>query len=426
MFAVHAATRRMLLSLFVGAAAACSVTAADPEASTAAVRSLESWISQPRADRPELVRQAFAAAALTKDDASRAKSLLWDDHAAHIRATRAEEMKAKRIELDGRTLRFDWRATGPKPDGGYSLFISLHGGGGAPARVNDSQWANQIRLGEAYNPHNAIYLAPRAPTNTWNLWHEAHIDRFFDRLIENFVVLEDVNPDRVYLLGYSAGGDGVYQVAPRFADRLAAASMMAGHPNESTPLGLRNIGFALHVGALDAAYRRNEIGREWGRMLAALREADPDGYAHQVEVHDGKGHWMELEDRKAIPWMEQFTRNPWPRVVVWKQDDVIHPRLYWLAVDPAEAQAGDELAARLEGSTITVQASRPLAVSLLLDDALINLDQPLTVTAKDGRTLYSGLATRTIATLHHSLSSRGQRPLMAAARIDLPPVPGDS
>ena len=37
-----------------------------------------------------------------------------------------------------------------------------------------------------------------------------------------------VDSDRVYLMGYSAGGDGVYQVAPRMADRFAAAAMMAG------------------------------------------------------------------------------------------------------------------------------------------------------------------------------------------------------
>ena len=60
-------------------------------------------------------------------------------------------------------------------------------------------------------------------------------------------------------MGYSAGGDGVYQLAPRMADRLAVASMMAGHPNDASPLGLRNIGFAIHVGALDSGYNRNKV-----------------------------------------------------------------------------------------------------------------------------------------------------------------------
>ena len=125
----------------------------------------------------------------------------------------------------------------------------MHGGGGAPPQVNDQQWENQKRL---YTLSEGVYLVPRAPTNTWNLWHQGHIDGMFSRLIENMIALEDVNPDKVYLMGYSAGGDGVYQLAPRMADRFAAAAMMAGHPNETSPLGLRNLPFTLHMGGRDS------------------------------------------------------------------------------------------------------------------------------------------------------------------------------
>src|SRR4029079_18976971 len=128
-----------------------------------------------------------------------------------------------------------------------------------------------------YTLDEGIYLAPRAPTNTWNLWHEAHIDRLFGRLIEDLIVLEDVNPDRVYVMGYSSGGDGVYQIAPRMADSWAGAAMMAGHPNDASPLGLRNVPFALQVGGKDAAFKRNEVAAEWGRKLDDLRKADPQG-----------------------------------------------------------------------------------------------------------------------------------------------------
>ena len=158
-------------------------------------------------------------------------------------------MKAKRIELDGRTMKFDLKIFGEKPAAGYSLFISMHGGGGAPPQVNEKQWINQLRLGDAYLPKEGVYLTPRAPTDTWNLWHQGHIDAFFDRIIENLIVLEGINANRVFLMGYSAGGDGVYQLAPRMADRLAAASMMAGHPNGVPLLSLRNVPFALQVGA---------------------------------------------------------------------------------------------------------------------------------------------------------------------------------
>ena len=41
------------------------------------------------------------------------------------------------------------------------------------------------------------------------------------------------------------GGDGTYIMGPRLVDYWAACSMMAGHPNHSSPLNLRNIGFSV-------------------------------------------------------------------------------------------------------------------------------------------------------------------------------------
>jgi poly(3-hydroxybutyrate) depolymerase len=40
-----------------------------------------------------------------------------------------------------------------------------------------------------------------------------------------------IDLNKVFITGYSAGGDGVYQMAPRLADHLAGGAMMAGHPN---------------------------------------------------------------------------------------------------------------------------------------------------------------------------------------------------
>ena len=63
--------------------------------------------------------------------------------------------------------------------------------------------------------------------------------------------------------------------------------MMAGHPNESTPLGLRNLPFALQVGANDGSYGRNKVAAAWGKKLAELRTNDPKGYDHFVKIHEG-------------------------------------------------------------------------------------------------------------------------------------------
>ncbi|MEO1131021.1 MAG: transglutaminase domain-containing protein, partial [Planctomycetota bacterium] len=185
-----------------------------------------------------------------------------DARRAQLRAARAAEVAEEAITIGEHTMRFMVRTYGEDADD-RPLWISLHGGGGAPTEVNDQQWHNQVTL---YEPTEGVYVAPRAPTDTWNLWHQAHIDGLLDRLIENMIITRGVDPDRVYLLGYSAGGDGVYQLAPRMADCFAAAAMMAGHPNEAQPLGLRNLPFAIFMGAEDAAYNRNAVASRWGEM----------------------------------------------------------------------------------------------------------------------------------------------------------------
>ena len=47
-------------------------------------------------------------------------------------------------------------------------------------------------------------------------------------------------------------------MAPRMADYLAGAAMMAGHPNGINLMNVRNIAFSLQVGANDSAYNRNQ------------------------------------------------------------------------------------------------------------------------------------------------------------------------
>nr|MCS5660786.1 hypothetical protein [Dehalococcoidia bacterium] len=119
------------------------------------IQSLEEWLSVDRDSRKPITDSEFSKISLSKDDAVRARDLLWKDHMGMIRETRSEEMKSKSISLGGKTMKFDFIVFGEKPKNGRSLFISMHGGGGAPPKVNESQWRNQMRL---YKPKEGIYL----------------------------------------------------------------------------------------------------------------------------------------------------------------------------------------------------------------------------------------------------------------------------
>ena len=327
-----------------------------------ALDDLRAWLSLPAGERPPIAEQAFARVALSSAEALEAGRMLWDDHAAEIRRTRVAELEAREMRSGNARMRFetvDFPPDGDQPaPSRRSLFLSMHGGGRAPAEVNDSQWRNQVKLAERYRPSNAVYVAPRAPADSAAMWSVPAVDACFDRLIETMIVLENVDPDQVYLMGYSAGGDGAYQLAPRFADRLAAAAAMAGHPNDSSPLGLRNLPFTIHVGQNDRAYGRNNVAVTWRDKLTALKSDDPAGYEHVVHVHEGKGHWMDMEDREAIPWMQAFRRQPLPQRVVWRQGHATHPRFYWLAAAADSVHVGDEVEASRDGSTIDARPER--------------------------------------------------------------------
>lgn len=367
------------------------------------LQQLKSFLNKPAAKRGELADQAFAKTPLTKQEAEAAKKLLIADWRKQLRRDRQAELDSGKITIGDKTMPIFYKTFGKKPAGGRSLFISMHGGGGAPAQVNDQQWLNQQHL---YEPAEGVYVAPRAPTDNWNLWHEGHIDPLFQRLIEDMIVAQDVDPNRVYIMGYSAGGDGVYQLAPRMADQLAAAAMMAGHPNETSPLGLRNIGFTLHMGELDAAYDRNKIAAEWRDKLADLQKTDPQGYRHHVEIHPGKGHWMDREDAAAVEWMSEFTREPFPTRIVWKQDDVTHPRYYWLAVDKQHEKERTELRAEIDGQQIRLESNDVPAATVRMSDEMLDLDQPVEIIVGD-RTAFAGKIPRTIGMLAKSLAERG-------------------
>lgn len=372
---------------------------------------LQVWLALPPAERPPSA--PCLTAPLSKSDAARALDLFSADRMAILARERKDEMERKAIALGDKTLRWLDKEFGTAPPEGHSLWISMHGGGNAPPEVNDKQWQNQIRL---YEPAEGIYLAPRAPTDTWNLWHEGHIDPLFQRLIDDHVALRGVNPNRVYLMGYSAGGDGVWQLAPRMADRFAAASMMAGHPNEASLLGLRNLPFAIFMGGNDTAYRRNAVAAERGVELDRLAQEDPGGYVHQVHIYEGLGHWMNKLDAEAVPWMAEFRRNPWPHRIVWVQDDVLERRFYWLQV-PAEfpVQERQKIVASVEGQTVRVDGDIIEGIQIRLSDHLLDMDQSVTIRVR-GRDTFQGKIPRNAIAILKSLSERAD-PASAATAI---------
>lgn len=288
---------------------------------------------------------------------------------------------------------------GKMPADGRSLYISLHGGGSAPKAVNDAQWENQCYL---YRPSEGVYICPRAPYDDWDMHFKPSLDAFYRDVVNYAVTHLRVNPDKVYVMGYSAGGDGVWRLAPRMADTWAAASMMAGHPGNVRLENLRNVPFMVWCGADDAAYHRNALCASRIEQLDSLQAADGGGYSHEGHIVEGKGHWMDQSDTVAVAWMAQHKRNPYPRKIVWRQEEVTKDRFYWVSIPPQEAAQGKELRLSISKNRIDIERCDYSSLTLWLNDILADLDKPVSV-YMGRKKLFKGRVVRSRENLEESL-----------------------
>lgn len=344
----------------------------------------------------------LSAQSLDKYESESVKNQVVSEWKSKMSSFYDEAYKEHIIRRDGLSLPLGYIIRGNEPVGGRSLWISMHGGGNAPKETNDEQWMNQIYL---YEPQG-IYVAPRAPWDDWDMWFKAPIDSLFQDLITMMIVKENINPDKVYILGYSAGGDGVWRLAPRLADHWAAASMMAGHPGDVGLRNLVNTPFSIWVGALDSAYDRNKEVKKRGDEMDSLSTTVPGKYIHQTNIVAGKGHWMDQADTVAISWMNRFTRDPHPKQIIWTQEECLRKAFYWVSLPSSVTPVrGNTFEANIDGNTITINKMDYDEITIWLDDDMLDLSQPVTI-QYDGRTLFKQKVERTKASMEQSIYER--------------------
>ena len=330
-------------------------------------------------------------------------ALIQTEWKAATRTKYETAWKNRNIVIEGRSMPFDVQVFDKMPDDGYSLYISLHGGGNAPAELNNQQWENQKRL---YRPKNAVYVAPRAPYDDWDMWFKPLLDSFYKQIIEMCVAYKGVNPDKVYLMGYSAGGDGVWRMAPRMADSWAAASMMAGHPGDVRLENLRNTPFMIWCGALDSAYNRNKECELRGLVMDSLQNQDSGGYIHETHIVEGKGHWMDRVDTLAVDWMAQYVRNPYPEKIVWVQSEVTRPYFYWLMAPEDELARDKTVRIERHGNVVDISQCDYSRLKLFFNDQMVDLDKDLIINY-ESQNVFKGRLKRDYSLLKSTLQERG-------------------
>lgn len=234
--------------------------------------------------------------------------------------TRIKEVEEKAIVCGDVTMKYTMNVLGEEPLDGYPVFIALHGGGGSDTPdLNDSQW-KAMQTYYKGSVATGIYIAPRGVRDTWDTHFNPESYECYKRLLENLAIFYNINPDRVYIVGYSAGGDGVYQITARMADFFAAANMSAGHPNGVDLTNVKNMPLYLQCGENDDAYDRNTVTEQYGK-----NENVAGVFIHKNKPHNFIDNGDELQlltdgsfaDTNAIRLVEGHVRNPYPEDINW-------------------------------------------------------------------------------------------------------------
>jgi pimeloyl-ACP methyl ester carboxylesterase len=284
---------------------------------------------------------------------------------------------------------------GSKP---FPLVVLLHGYGG-PGLTFDLWY--EIGLRESKTPPRPGYITviPYGRGNTgWVLLGRNDVFHVVDEVRRSY----RIDPDRVYVQGFSMGGSGTWYLATRYPDRWAACGPQAGgvglgawrkfgdrktQPETrqdrlsvagSQMFALENLldlPTACYHGVDDetvgyenteAAFQRLRELRYEAALFAAVRE----GHTMPQALRDG-----------LIDWMLKFKRDAAPERIVYRTCDLRHNAAYWVEIDELveDYRLAEVKADWSDPARIAVEASNVRRLTLRLDPKRFPKSVPLTV-----------------------------------------------
>jgi pimeloyl-ACP methyl ester carboxylesterase len=295
---------------------------------------------------------------------------------------------------------------------GKGLLLGLHGGGEGEG---DARSAMDLTLPDC------LGIYPQGIRLVHDTWNTIHGERFVLTLIERAKIHEEVDPDRVYVSGFSMGGTGSWFFAGRHPDLFAAAAPGPGvfmaNPKSQVRTkeeivalqhgflpNVRNLPVSFYIGLADENTMPGTYLFAWDR-LQDLREKDPGGYrAVEFRAFEGLAHaYPPGEPKKSLAFLAGHRRDPYPTTIVWEYASDPFPQrtaadpigryvkrqFYWLRCrEPVDRMI---VRARREGNVFDLEFERvkPKRVEILLRPEMFDPEKEVVVRV-GGKEAWSG------------------------------------
>jgi pimeloyl-ACP methyl ester carboxylesterase len=253
----------------------------------------------------------------------------------------------------------------------YGLIVALHGYTG-----NDYDAAATI-IKPQLQPNDFLVVAPfgRGDVGYLSIGEQDVLD-VIDRIQASF----RVDPDRIYLMGWSMGGLGTWRIGQFFADKFAAMAPFCGWTGTDYLVNLYNLPVLIVHGDAD-----NSVPVAMDR--AAAEQLKQWHYPVQYDElpgvgHDAWGAWVkETGGNRVLDYFRQYWRNPWPAEVIVKTNYLRYGKNFWarileLARPP---QNGYLKASFVDATHITVVAEQVNVFSLNLTYPQLSQTAPIIV-----------------------------------------------
>ena len=293
-----------------------------------------------------------------------------------------------------------------------ALIIALHGAGGTGDRyiLNWAGYAQQ---------QGCLVLAPTSDRGRgWRAAGGEVVEKSLADVRKNF----NIDTNRIFIDGTSMGAQGAWLYGLQAPDLFAGLVSRSGAVNAIAQLLLpnaRNLPVYIVHGLKDSIAPADNIKSVREKLIKLGCDVE-----FRLDIKSGHSTFAN-ETPKIMQWMAARSRNPYPEDVRFTLRSLTRPRSYWLQAelltdevfDPsrkiavpkvggqplsgemldnyflAAARAGmGILNGKIQGNVVKVKTRHLIGYTVLLNDRMLDLDEPVAVYTNGKKTYYGKVA----------------------------------